>query len=308
MTDRDWQPLARGPWDSPGLDVQGHRGARGRMVENVVDGFLLAASLGCRSVELDVLLTADGVPVVWHDPVLLADKMTGSDDLVGRRVDELDLEELQSIDVGSRTLARFPDQEAVPGARISTLEDLLLTVGGAYPRLWFTVEVKVDARDERMAARREELVRATILAIRRAGVGEHAIIHSFDWAVLDLARRLDPDLTRSALLVPGVTCVPGSPWTGPVDPTAHGEDVVSAAREAGAHMLAPHFAVTEDPTPDTELYVTRELVQAAHDQGLAVVSWTVNHPEDLRAVVAAGVDGVVTDHPDRALGLDLTVG
>lgn len=278
------------------------------MVESVVEGFLLAGSLGCRSVELDVLLTADGVPVVWHDPVLLADKVSGSAELVGRRVDELELEELQGIDVGSRTLVCFPDQEAVPGSRISTLEDLLLTVGGAYPRLWFTVEVKVDARDERMTARREELVRATILAIRRAGVAEHAIIHSFDWAVLDLARQLDPELTRSALLVQGETCVPGSPWTGQVDPARYGEDVVSAAREAGAHMLAPHYARAEDPTPDAELYLTRGLVQAAHAQGLAVVPWTVNHPEHLRAVVAAGVDGVVTDYPDRALGLDRAVG
>src|SRR5690242_21710822 len=83
-----------GPWASGRFDVEGHRGAKGLVVENTLASFTAAFDAGVTGVELDVRLTADGEVVVWHDPVLLPEKClpTGSD-LVGARLGELRSEE-----------------------------------------------------------------------------------------------------------------------------------------------------------------------------------------------------------------------
>ena len=118
----------------PRLHLSGHRGARGLAPENTLEGFALAFALGCDSVELDVALTRDGVPVVVHDPVLHPDIVRGPD---GRwvsgapvRVGDLTRAEVLRLDVGrlrpgSAYAAGFPRQRARDGARIPALTDVL---------------------------------------------------------------------------------------------------------------------------------------------------------------------------------------
>lgn len=283
------------PWPVPpgGVHVQGHRGARGLVPENTVASFLAAVESGCAGVELDVRLTADGQVVVWHDPTLQADKCTFTGaDLTGARLDELTLEQLRAVDVGSRTVAAYPRQRPVPGAGIVTLAELFATVAPVAPQLWWTVEVKVDPTDPREVATRHRLVEGVIAAIRGSVVAERTLLHSFDWAVLELGRQLDPGLTRSALAVAGATYAPGSPWLGPVRYEDHGTDLPGAAAAVGARVVAPHY-----------LSCTREFVTRAHELGLAVLPWTVNGDSDLVRMREVGVDGLVTDVPDIAVRL-----
>lgn len=278
-----------GPWASGVFDVEGHRGARGLAPENTLPSFLAAFAAGATGVELDVRLSADCHVVVWHDPTLQPDKCR-SDALVGARVDELTLAQLQTVDVGVQTLPAFPDQQAAPGARILTLAQLLAECAEVAPRAWWTIELKVDPRDPRERATRQRLVEGVIEAIREGGIAERSFVHSFDWAVLDLARKLDPGLLRSALAVVGQTYRRGSEWLGSVRWEDHGDDVAGAAAAVGAHVVSPHFSSCDRP-----------FVERAHALGLGVLPWTVNEPEDLRRMVDVGVDGLVTDYPDRAL-------
>lgn len=60
----------------------------------------------------------------------------------------------------------------------------------------------------------------------------------------------------------------------------------------GAHVISPDHAM-----------VDADLVQRAHARGLAVLPWTVNEPTRIVELADAGVDGIVTDHPDRALAV-----
>lgn len=278
-----------GPWARGGLDVEGHRGARGLVVESTLASFLAAFEVGATGVELDVRLTADGHVVVWHDPTLQADKCVPTgEDLIGARVDDLTLEQVRSVDVGSLPLAGFPGQRTAPGSRILTLDELLRESADVAPHVWWTIEVKVDPTDPREVASRSRLVDGVVEAIGRASIGRRCFVHSFDWAVLELARERAPHLLRSALAVPGHTYAAGSTWLGPVRWEDHRGDLAAAAAEAGAHVLSPHH-----------LAVTPELVSRAHALGLAVLPWTVNEVADAERVVAAGVDGLVTDYPDR---------
>lgn len=245
-----------------------------------------AIDVGTPAIELDVLLTADAQVVVWHDPVLLADKCRSTaTDYTGARVDELTLAQLRTIDVGSSTLAAYPRQRPAPGERIPTLAEVFAATDDA--DVWWVIEVKVDPTDPREVATREELTRRVIDAIKDAGVEGRSFVHSFDWAVLELARDIDQSLILSALMVPGMPVEDVRPWTGSLDP-ADFPDEVAAAAALGASVFSPYWTWC---TPDN--------VARTHDLGLAVLPWTVNEVADLEAMKAAGVDGLVTDYPDR---------
>lgn len=275
-------------WPHVPFDLQGHRGARGLAPESTIASFDAAIAHGVTGIEFDVRLTGDGEVVVWHDPTLEAAKCVfEGEDLTEALVADLTLAQLRSVDVGSRTLAAYPQQVAAPGSRILTLAELFDRYAAAHPTLWWTVEVKVDPTDPREVATREELTRRVIDAIKDAGVEGRSFVHSFDWAVLELARDIDQSLILSALMVPGTPVEDVRPWTGSLDP-ADFPDEVAAAAALGASVFSPYWTWC---TPDN--------VARAHELGLAVLPWTVNEVADLEAMKAAGVDGLVTDYPDR---------
>ena len=275
-------------WPHVPFDLQGHRGARGLAPESTIASFDAAIAHGVTGIEFDVRLTGDGEVVVWHDPTLEAAKCVfEGEDVTEALVADLTLAQLRSVDVGSRTLAAYPQQVAAPGSRILTLAELFDRYAAAHPTLWWTVEVKVDPTDPREVATREELTRRVIDAIKDAGVEGRSFVHSFDWAVLELARDIDPSLVLSALMVPGMPVEDVRPWTGSLDP-ADFPDEVAAAAALGASVFSPYWTWC---SPDN--------VARAHELGLAVLPWTVNEVADLEAMKAAGVDGLVTDYPDR---------
>jgi glycerophosphoryl diester phosphodiesterase len=282
-----------GPWASGRFDVEGHRGAKGLVVENTLGSFAAAYDAGVTGVELDVRLTADGEVVVWHDPVLLPLKCrpTGPD-LVGARVADLTLEQLRTVDVGSQTLAGFPDQRPSPGARISTLDEVLAHGIERAPGVWWTIELKVNPLDEGEVGSRRRLLDGVLTSVHAAGLERQCFVHSFDWAVLELAAELAPDVIRSALVEAAVTWVPGSPWTGSVRVGESHDDVCAGAAAVGASVISPEHVL-----------VDAAFVERAHAAGLAVLPWTVNDPARMRELVEVGVDGIVSDYPDRALSV-----
>ncbi len=299
----------RGPEEGPdaGFDVQGHRGALGYLPENSGAGFALAARLGATSVELDVRLSADGVPMVWHDPVLdLRRCRPPHPSLVGRRVDELTSQQLGEVLIGEHTREEHPGQRPAPGERMLSLRALFDQVTRVSPMMRFVVEVKVDQHDPRQRDRRAELVAATCAVIADCGVFDRSTVHSFDWAVLAQAADVAPHLRRSAL---ASVRVDGC-WFGDALGVAGAgaaplpvRDLPSAARDAGAHVVCPYFALPYGGTstaPGFELLANKDLADRCHALGLRIVPWTVDDPADLALVVQAGVDGVVTNYPDRA--------
>jgi glycerophosphoryl diester phosphodiesterase len=86
--------------------------------------------------------------------------------------------------------------------------------------------------------------------------------------------------TFEPLIVTGYLCDKRSP------------DVVRLAVDAGARQLLPRVDC-----------VTAALVNDAHRSDLKVVTWTVNDPEQVKALVKAGVDGIITDYPRETLAL-----
>jgi glycerophosphoryl diester phosphodiesterase len=278
-----------GAWARGRFDVEGHRGAKGLVVENTLASFAAAYEAGVTSVELDVRLTADSELVVWHDAVLDPAKcLPTTVDYVGARVADLTLEQLRTVDVGSKTLPDLPQQRPSPGARISTLREVLDHGLALAPDVWWTVELKVNPLDDE-ADTRDVLLEGVLAAMHEVGLERQFLMHSFNWSVLERSAELAPDVLRSALVLPEVTWVPGSPWTGSVRVGESHEDLCRAAADLGAQVISVG-----------EVLVEGDFVERAHDLGLSVLVWTVNDPDRIVEVFEAGVDGLVTDYPDRA--------
>lgn len=287
------------------FDLQGHRGARGLAPENTLAGFSRALEIGVSTLELDCGVTKDGIVVVSHDRLLSPDHTR---DAAGRFLEapgpaivDLAYEELRQYDVGrmkpgSEYAAAFPEQQPVDGERIPRLADVFALVersGNSTVR--FNIETKIDPAHPLQSVSALAFARALADAIRDAGMASRTTVQSFDWRTLRLLGALAPEIGLAALTdqQPDEDTVeigkPGaSAWLGELDVDDHGGSVPKLVQALGAKTWSPH---ARDLTP--------ALVIEAHALGLAVVPWTVNDPKDMERAIAAGVDGLITDYPDR---------
>lgn len=287
-----------GPWRHGVLDVQAHAGAQGHVVGNTWPAFALAAELGARNVELDVRVTRDGVPVVWHDMVIHPKNVLARDRKVyGRRIDELSYAELSVLETGTVTQPEHRDQRPVTGVGILRLVDLFTGLSRICPTMWFTVEVKLDCTDPRQIGRRRQTLDAVLAAIDAAAVRDRAILHSFDWTLLDEARERAPYLLRSALVAANENWWAESPFLPKRTFEDNGGDPVISAYRLGVDAIAPRFRTLSGIATVDATFVSR-----AHALGLAVNPWTVDTARDHTLLLRAGVDGIVTNYPERLVG------
>jgi glycerophosphoryl diester phosphodiesterase len=275
------------------IDLLGHRGARGLFPENTPAGFAGALGIGVDAFELDVAVTADGVPVVSHDPALNPDITRGPDGKWlterGPLIRRLRLAELAAYDVGrirpgSDYAAQFSEQVPCDGARIPTLAEVL----GANPAVRFNIELKTDPTRPDWTVGPVAMAEAVIAVARAADAIGRIGLASFDWRGLRHARRQHPDLPLVWLTSPERVADAALWWDGPV-PADYGGSVPRVVAAEGGPIWSPHHAD-----------LTAGLIAEAHTLGLTVLPWTVNGAEDMRRLLRAGIDGLVTDRPDIA--------
>lgn len=259
-------------------------------------GFTRALEIGVDVIELDVALTADGQVVLNHDQVLseVTARDTGparpGDPLfpyVGRRIDELTLEQVGTVDVGIRRAADTDPlmitQLPVPGTRPPTLAEVCALVRGA-GHVGAAVELKTDPGWPDAEVSR--FVAAVGAVLEAQGLVGRSRLLAFDWRVLTEARRLVPDAGLVALVKPE-TLVPNSGWIGALEGDPE-HAYVAVAEALGATTLSPELSLA-----------TPKLIRHAHEFGLPVTVWTVNEPDTMAGLVGEGVDAIVTDYPDR---------
>ncbi len=303
----------------PPFDVQGHRGARGLKPENTLPAFEAALDLQVTTLEADLHLTRDGVPVVCHDAVLssrLARVAAGAkvpSPEQRPRISTLDLAQLRQYvaDVNPDP-KRFPKQDSSPTPAaftfsrqqplhvygVPTLEQFLAFVK-AYAGDLGKIAGKSEGQRKRASEVRFNLElkrvpfhpeyigddfdggkpgafeQRVVEALRQSGAVERTTVQSFDHRSVLALRQLEPKLTGAVLIY----------GTAPVS-------VPSLVREATAQIYSP----------DYEFLDARQLKQA-HEAKFRVVPWTVNEPEAMKRLIDLGVDGIITDFPDRLIPL-----
>ena len=259
------------------FDVIGHRGARGLRPDNTLSGFIHAADLGATAVEVDVTLTKDLHVIARHD--LRVGNCTGG--YANRYWKNLRLEQVRRLDCGA---ARIPGQMPVPGSHVP----LLSQVYRAVP-LDVVVEVKRNAERPRETFDRETIARRVVKTIRQARGVRRTTVQSFDWGLLREIGRRAPQL-RLQGLANDLTMHRGSRWLGGIKVRRRPFDsgLASAADRAGLDALALPMRRATD-----------KQIFSAHQRGLAVTAYTIDAPSKMDALIARGVDGIITDHPDR---------
>ena len=293
----------------PSFDFQAHRGGRGEWTEESQKAFEAALDMGVTTLELDIVMSADGVPVVWHDPEIQEDKCKGTEPAaegdeqfpyVGKLVHELNWDQLQTLDCSLKLEEDFPEQQPVPGNKLLQLADVF-ELSKNDPDVYFNIETKIEAEEREKSAEPQEFVDAILDAADEAGTTDRLMIQSFDWRSLPLVREKNPNVPLVALY-DETTWVEGSKWIGDIDYNEFDGDVIAAVKELGAEVISPGFAVPYESKAGEDDYnpaATREYINKAHEAGIRVVPWTVNDAETMEEQLDAGVDGIITDYPTR---------
>ena len=297
------------------FDIQAHRGGLGLTVESTIASFSRGLELGVSTLELDVQITQDGYAVVTHDRKVTGAKCkdtapyTPGDPeypYVGKFINTLTLKQVKQLDCGSLPQANFPGQTPDPGARMPELRDVFDLVHRYHANgVKLNVETKVEAGAPTETAPREQFVQVVAQEIRKAHIARQVTIQSFDWGSLMRMRQVYPELPIVALTNYDFlqTGQPGkSPWLGGIDIDDFGGDLVKATASFGADAISPVHGFPQDgkvTDPTYRPYVTADMVTSAHQAGIKVIPWTVDDPATMQSLIDKGVDGIITDYPDR---------
>lgn len=269
----------------PDFDLEGHRGCRGLMPENTIPAMLKAIDLGVTTLELDAVITADRKVLVSHEPFFNHEISTGPDGQAVTAAVEHTLNifrmsyaETQRYDVGLRLHPRFPQQEKIKAVK-PALEELIddveayLRLSGK-PKVWYNIETKcLPATDGVYHPAPDEFVELLSGIIQKKKIAGRTIIQSFDFRTLKLVHDKHPGIRTAALIEEG-------------DHRNFEEQL--AVLGFIPDILSPHYAL-----------VTPELVQACHAKQIKLVPWTVNDVATMQKLKDMGVDGLISDYPDR---------
>lgn len=300
----------------PRFDLQAHRGGLGLMTESTLDAFANALELGVTTLELDIQITRDGIAVVTHDRQVQAQKcrdkqMPAINDpdypYVGKYIKNLTEAQVRTLDCGYQQLPGYPEQKVIVGASIPLLADVFALLK-TYPEqsVWLNIETKVEAGAPEETAPRQSFINAVLEEIDKAGLEDRVTIQSFDWGTLMELAQVAPDIPIIALTNGQSFLACGepeaSPWLGGLDMDDFKCDVVAAAASFGASAISPVHGFPQDGgigdagyTP----FVTKAMVERAHRSGLRIIPWTVDDLATMQYLMDLGVDGIITNYPDR---------
>ncbi|OBI34410.1 glycerophosphodiester phosphodiesterase [Mycobacterium sp. E2238] len=284
---------------APEFDLQAHRGGRGETTEESLRAFAKSLELGVSTLELDINITRDGQPLVWHDPTIDAEKCADTGPAfagdpqypyVGKLVYELTLSQIRTLDCGRR-LAEFPDAEVVRGNKIAVLPEVFALADSYHAAVRYNIETKVAADKPGTSAGPQQFVDVILAAVRSADKIDRVEIQSFDWRTLPLVHAAEPSIPLVALYNEE-TWAPDSPWLAGENATAIGDPMIGA-KLVGANIISPRY----------QLVAGKPYVDRAHALGLKVIPWTVDDAAAMRDQIADGVDGIITDFPTLLRGV-----
>jgi len=287
-TKPDDHPQPEMPFMNKPFDLQGHRGARGLLPENSIPAFIRALELGVDTLEMDVVINAEGHVVVSHEPWMLAAICSHPD---GRPVLEeeqmslniytMDDAMLASYDCGSRQHPGFPRQQVTKTSK-PLLSEVFIAVqefieARQLPPVRFNIEIKSRPEfDGIYHPPVDEFALALYQVIKEFGLLDRSAIQSFDPRALEAVHGIDPDVATVWLI-------------------------------SNEDSLVDNLAkLSFKPTiysPDYRL-VNPELIAQLRKSNILLIPWTVNEPEMMRQLMEWGVDGLITDYPDIAVELD----
>lgn len=273
----------------PDFMLLGHRGARGVMPENTIEGMLKAIEDGANTLEMDLQFTLDDTVVVAHDP-FLNKKYTL--DKNGKELDfipiirALNYEQVKTYDVGSKFHPDFPRQQKLK-IHIPTLNELIEAVEKyvnqkSLSPVWYNIEIKSSPEtDHQFHPEPQALVAQVMKVLMEQGVSHRSILQSFDVRQIQEVHRSYPDIPVAYLT------------------TEAGLSLETHLEILGfiPKIFSPHYKIA-----------TPQLVDEVHAQGMMFIPWTVNKKADMISFLSMNVDGITTDYPGKLFKLRRNLG
>ncbi len=269
------------------IDIQGHRGARGLYPENTITAFIEAIKLGVDTLELDVVISGDSQIVVSHEPwmnELFCTNPNGEE--IEKNSEEkynlykMPYKEIVAFDCGKKKNPEFPFQKNVAEHK-PLLSEVIRTTDNYtrsmnLPPIKFNIELKTEpGKDGIFNPEPETFVKLVYEEVQKLNIVHRSILQSFDIRILQQIRKKDKTIPISLLVEKNESLERNLEQLGFL-PTIYG----------------PEFTL-----------VTEEMVQKLRKLNIKLIPWTVNEISDMKKLIALGVDGLITDYPDRAVAL-----
>ena len=243
--------------------VVGHRGNSSVAPENTLSAFRSCVESGAQGAECDVYRTKDGYLVLQHDSTLSRNVRDADGNPVTGRIADYTLDELLTMDFGVWKGEEFR------GEKVATLDQYLDLLNGT------SCAPVIELKQTGLEA-------DTIAAVRERGMEDETTIIAFSEAAIKECRRLAPEIKAAWL------CRKNSDET--VDQYA--DRIIATLQE----LDTTYVDLESSP-------VTPELVQKLHDNGITVMTWTVDNPDRVTELYNMGIDSVTTNVP--ATGIEL---
>jgi len=267
------------------FDWQGHRGARGLLPENTIPAFLEALKYPVSTLELDVVISKDSQVVVSHDPWLSPAICAQPS---GEAIPEVDPPAYPILEMDYAAISRFNCGLPAPGfseqqsqevakpllaEMLAQVEAHCRETGRDLPR--YNIEIKSRPEwDNELTPEPARFAALLLQVVLEAGIADRTCIQSFDVRSLEAVHEQAPGMTTAYLV----------------------ENQHSLAENLAKLSFQPSIY-----SPYHQL-LDKATVAALHEMGISVIPWTVNEPALMQELIEMGVDGIITDYPNRIPG------
>lgn len=294
------------------FDLEAHRGGRDVRPENTLYSYAYAIELGATSIECDMQLTKDGQIVMSHNPILNSDitRDENGNYIENNKYDIrlMTVDELKKFDVGvmDPNCGEYYDlhgkTQFTYDAKIPTLEELMQLIQSYGDKnIVLNIETKSypdpASAGYKNNADPKKFVEVFNNIVKKYDMEDRVVLQSFDWQTLIEMKKLNPNISTSALWQEQPSWgrdseslrryeKKKSPWLGGLDIKDYQGNPVKAAHAIGADIISPYY---------TE--ISKKDVDEAHSLGMKVVPWTVNNEKDMNMLLDMGVDGIISDKP-----------
>lgn len=294
------------------FDLEAHRGGRDVRPENTLYSYAYAIELGATSIECDMQLTKDGHIVMSHNPILNSDitRDENGNYIENNKYDIrlMTVDELKKFDVGvmDPNCGEYYDlhgkTQFTYDAKIPTLEELMQLIQSYGDKnIVLNIETKSypdpASAGYKNNADPKKFVEVFNNIVKKYDMEDRVVLQSFDWQTLIEMKKLNPNISTSALWQEQPSWgrdseslrryeKKKSPWLGGLDIKDYQGNPVKAAHAIGADIISPYY---------TE--ISKQDVDEAHSLGMKVVPWTVNNEKDMNMLLDMGVDGIISDKP-----------
>ena len=268
----------------PKFDIQGHRGARGLKPENTIPAFITALDSGVTTLEMDVVITKDKEVIVSHEPwmssAICADplgKAISEKEEKKHNIYKMTYEQVKGFDCGMRGNLRFPEQEKMQSVKPRLIEVIIAAENHIKNFSRYEVDYNIEIKSEKELDGKfqpppGEFSDLVYNLIDQYIPLDRVVIQSFDFRVLKYWHEKYPHVRLAALV----------------------ENLKTIDENLSDLGFTPSIY-----SPDYTLLSKGE-VRHCHDLNMRVIPWTVNDPAEMLALKGMGVDGFITDYPDRA--------